>query len=118
MKSLFFLAAFLLISPQLAFSHALLMKTVPADGALLDEAPRSVSLSFLGYIEHLFSKVEVFDAGGNKVSKKAEFTDGDEGTEMKAELRDGLPAGEYRVMWKCLGKDGHKQKGSLRFTIK
>jgi methionine-rich copper-binding protein CopC len=118
MKKLILVMAFLLIAPQTVFSHALLLETIPADNAVLDKSPETVSLSFLGYVEHSFSKIEVFDSKGEKVSGKTRFRDSDEGTIMEAELKKVLTSGVYTVKWKCLGKDGHKQKGSFRFTIK
>jgi methionine-rich copper-binding protein CopC len=118
MKKLIIVMAFLLIAPQTVFAHALLMETAPEDKAVLDESPGVISVSFMGYIEHFFSKIEVFNSAGERVSDKTKFRDGDEGTVMEAELSKKLGPGEFTVKWKCLGKDGHKQKGSYSFRIK
>jgi methionine-rich copper-binding protein CopC len=118
MKKFSAIILFLLLIPSLAYSHAYLIETVPEEAASLTEPPRKVSLQFLGFLEHFFSKVEVYNSEGSKVSSETKLKDGDDGTVMEAELISGLNPGEYTVKWACIGMDGHRQNGSYTFTIK
>jgi methionine-rich copper-binding protein CopC len=109
------LLAFLLIIPLHANAHVMLMESYPAKNAVLEESPSKVTLTFMGAMEPEFSRVEVFDKDGNKVSKKSKCTL--KKRILEAELVEGLTSGEYTVEWFCLGMDGHKSKGSYKFLI-
>ena len=118
MKKLSIIIMFLLVIPSLAFPHAYLIESRPEEAAVLIESPGQVTLHFLGFLEHFFSKVEVFNSAGNKVSKKTQLLDGEDGSVMGTKLKEDLTSGEYTVKWLCISKDGHKQKSSYSFTIK
>ena len=85
---------------------------------MLTESPTQVTLHFLGFLEHVFSKVKVYNSAGSKVSIKTKLLDGEDGTVMGTKLNKDLTAGEYTVKWSCISKDGHKQNGSYKFTLK
>ena len=87
----------------------------PPENAVLFKSPEKVTITFLGSIEPVFSKIEVYDKNGKKVSQKTICREDD--TIMEAELDRNLPAGEYRVKWKCMSLDGHKQTGEYTFKI-
>ena len=114
MKRLAALFAILLI-PVTLFAHVYQLESYPPENAVLSESPEKVSITFLGSIEPVFSKIEVYDKNGKKVSKKIKCREDD--TTMETELDRNLPAGEYRVKWKCMSLDGHKQKGEYTFKI-
>jgi copper transport protein len=114
MKRLAALFAILLI-PITLFAHVYQLECYPPKNAVIYESPKKVTITFLGSIEPAFSKVEVFDKSGKKVSKKTICREDD--TVMEAELDKNLPAGEYKVKWKCMSLDGHKQKGEYTFNI-
>lgn len=117
MKKTILIIALLLLIPQMAYSHAYLIDSNPQEAATLTEPPQKVTLVFLGFLEHVFSKVEVYDNEGSKVSGPPELRDEEDGTEITAGL-EGLHRGQYTVKWSVLSKDGHKQDGSYTFTIK
>ena len=118
MKKFSIIILFLLVIPSLAYPHAYLIETHPEEAAMLTEPPHKVSLYFLGFLEHFFSRVEVYDSAESKVSTETKLSDGEDGTVMEAELISGLNPGEYTVQWVCLGKDGHRQNGRYTFTVK
>jgi methionine-rich copper-binding protein CopC len=118
MKNSIFILMFFLFIPTVAFPHAYLMNSEPAEDSILVESPEKATLNFLGTIEQAFSKIEVLDSNGNKVSGKTEFTKTDDGTSMHVKLKHKLEPGEYIVKWTGLGMDGHRQKGSYKFIIK
>jgi methionine-rich copper-binding protein CopC len=118
MKKFSAIIFFLLVIPSLAYPHAYLIETHPEEATTLTESPHKVSLHFLGFLEHFFSKVEVYDSEGSKVSNKTKLSDGEDGTVMVAELINDLNPGEYTVKWICISKDGHSQNDSYTFTVK
>ncbi len=107
----------ILLTPVFASSHVRVMSVEPADKAVLETAPAKVRISFLGSIEPAFSKIEVFDQGGKKVSKENMLCM-DNDTVMEVSLQEKLPSGVYTVKWTCMSMDGHKQKGQFTFTVK
>ncbi len=102
--------------PLVVNAHIRVMQSSPEPDAVLSSPPEKVSLTFLGSVEQAFSKIEVFDEKGRKVSKKTTFRDDD--TTMEVELQKNLPPGVYTVRWRCVSIDGHKQRKEFRFTIK
>jgi copper transport protein len=114
MKRLASLCAMLLI-PVALFAHVYQLECYPPENAVLSESPKKVTITFLGSVEPAFSKTEVFDMNGKKISKKTTFREDD--TIMETELGKNLPDGEYKVKWRCMSLDGHKQKGEYTFKI-
>lgn len=108
----------LLSLPQVSYSHAYLLETHPEETSVLTKSPTQVTLHFLGFLEHFFSKVKVYNSAGNEVSIKTKLVDREDGTIMGTKLNNGLTAGEYTVKWSIISKDGHKQSGSFTFTLK
>lgn len=105
----------LLAIPVVAFSHVYLLECYPAQDAEMKEAPEKVTITFVGSVETAFSKIEVFDPKGEKVSEKTRFLEND--TVMEVDLGGDLKPGVYEVKWVCMSLDGHKQKGEYKFTI-
>jgi copper transport protein len=108
----------LLLIPQISYPHAYLIETHPEEASEHTESPTKVTLHFLGFVEHVFSKVKVYNSAGSKVSKGTKLMDGEDGTVMGTKLNEDLAAGEYAVKWSVISKDGHKQNGRYKFTLK
>jgi methionine-rich copper-binding protein CopC len=116
MKNIFFIIALLLILPQSLFSHVNLREKTPSENAVLETPPEKVVISFLGSIETNFSKIEVFDWNGDKVSLKTLVSE--DASVMEVGFSKKLMPGEYTVKWLCVSLDGHKVKGSYIFTLR
>ena len=114
MKRLGILIVFLAI-PALASAHVYIRSVEPQEDATLTDAPKIVKMMFIGSLEPAFSKIEVFDPEGKKISKKPAFSEYN--SIMEVELDEGLGSGTYTVKWKCMSLDGHSQKGSFSFTV-
>ena len=108
----------LLFLPRASYPHAYLMETHPEEASELTESPTQVTLHFLGFLEHVFSKVKVYNSAGDQVSINTKLMDGEDGTVMGTKLNEDLTSGEYTVKWSIISKDGHKLKGSYKFTLK
>ncbi len=115
MKKLGLVLLVLLGIPLIVSAHVYMRECIPEEDAIVTTAPEKVTMIFVGSVEPVFSKIEVFDQKGSKVSKKTTFLEDD--TVMEAKLAGDLQRGEYTVKWLCMGLDGHKQKGSYKFTL-
>lgn len=100
----------------LANAHVYMLECNPEPGTNADTPPQKITMTFVGSVEPAFSKIEVFNEKGDKVSKKTIFREDD--TIMEVELEKDLPPGKYIVKWKCMSLDGHMQKDEFEFFIK
>ncbi len=99
-----------------SYAHIYMLESYPSPESSHTTPPKKVTLTFVGSLEPAFSKIEVFDRSGKKVSGKTTFRDDD--TVMETELKENLPPGKYTVKWKCMSLDGHLQKDQYIFYIK
>src|SRR5262245_44760689 len=79
--------------------------------------PPEVRILFGGEIERAFSTIEVTDSAGHRVDKGNARVD----EKNRQLLRVGLgplSPGVYRVLWRILAVDGHRNEGTYVFTVK
>jgi methionine-rich copper-binding protein CopC len=111
------LLAGVLLAPAVAWSHAELVKSVPARRAALTTAPPRVRLAFNERVEAKFSRVSVWDAKGAQVDLKDAEVDPEDGRQLTV----GLPAlepGTYTVRFRVLSVDGHVVESQFPFTVR
>ena len=107
--------AVLLIGASPASAHAELVSTDPEEGAVLEAAPASVTLTFNEPVRLTSQEVAVYDAEGDPVDATAAASD--------VEVRVALPGaadladGTYVVSWNVLSGDGHPISGALTFSV-
>lgn len=98
-----------------ALAHTALISSDPADGARLDAAPSTVTLTFNEPLQ---------DAGVNQIAVTG--PDGGQWIEGQVEVRDNVattrlrapgPAGEYTIGFRVLSADGHPVADELTFTL-
>jgi copper transport protein len=102
-----------LASPAAAFAHATLLRTAPADGAVLAAAPRHVTIFFDDTIRA--GKGNAAIANGSKRSVLAGPATA-HGHNLVLPLRR-LPDGDYSVRWSIVSDDGHPESGVLAFAV-
>ncbi len=120
-KKCAYILLFLLLIPQIVFTHSIWIEATPQDGEILTNPPKHVLFKMIGHLQAQDSNVEVFDGDGNKISKKAEFSETEEHTTIKVEFINVLKPDVYTVKWNFENRDEHKQKGqkgSYTFTVK
>jgi len=100
-----------------AFAHAKLQSSDPQAGSTLDTAPQQVRLKFSEALEPAFSRIRVTGPGNREVPVAAAAVDKADPTVMTAPLPK-LSAGEYRIQWTAMARDGHKVKGEVAFKVK
>lgn len=115
MKQLKYLvAAILLTTTTIAAGHTGLDSSIPADGAMLMESPKTVELDFTADVN--LTKFEVV----NKMSGAAvevEFTPSATASSYFSVPVAELAKGHYQVNWALLGGDGHQMTGSFDFMV-
>ena len=96
-----------------AAAHAQLIGTDPADGAVLEEAPEAVTLSFNEPVRLTDREITVYDAAGRAIESEATSS----GTDVVVDLPDDPGRGTFVVAWFVLSGDGHPISGSLTFSV-
>ena len=121
-----------LLSPAPAHAHAYLARSAPADGAVLDRAPQTLTLGFTEHVEQSATTVDIVDGDGRHwaISSLVLRPGGDDpgaagtaesGTETPVDVVAGLPAlppNVYHVSWRTLSSDDlHTTSGTLVFGV-
>ncbi|MER7302285.1 copper resistance protein CopC [Nocardioides sp. NPDC127514] len=104
-----------LLSTSPAQAHATLIGTDPEEGAVLDQAPETITFTFDEAVTLPPAGVTVYDAKGEEVTSEATAS----GTEMQVALAEAssLGDGTYVVAWRAVSADGHPISGSLTFAV-
>ena len=113
-RAVLVLAVVALVAPARAAAHATLVRTTPADGAVLDQAPPAVRITF--------DDVVRVAAGIAAVSNEtdASVLDGRPravGRVLVIPLLHDLTDGVYSVRWSIASDDGHVEQGVLAFAV-
>lgn len=96
-------------------AHAMLVKAVPAQDAVLDASPAAVSLWFNEPLEIAFSTVTLSDSAARVVAQGELRGLDDNGLALA--ITTPLPAGAYTLHYRVLSVDGHIVEDELRFVI-
>lgn len=105
-----------------ASAHAVLLDTLPQDGAVLVEAPEVAELQFNEPVRPVEGAVALYGGSG------ADGTDGDAGAgvgldaravdqQVLVELPPGLGDGDYTLSWRVVSADGHPISGVVQFRV-
>ncbi|MFJ6806348.1 copper resistance CopC/CopD family protein [Streptomyces anulatus] len=102
-----------------ASAHAALTGSDPQDGAVVDTAPKEVTLSFSEAIAVGDDSIRVLDPSGKRADTEAEPRDLSEGSTVRygVALHSGLPDGTYTVAWQAISADSHPISGAFTFSI-
>jgi copper transport protein len=98
-------------------AHALLVRSVPAANAVLEQPPVQVELYFSEPLEPTLSSISVVDSNIRIVDAGDVRVDSTDPTRMTVTLH-ALPDGVYTVSWKALSAiDGHQSGGTFPFAV-
>jgi copper transport protein len=115
------LALFLmLLASGVASAHALLARSDPASGAILDpdKVPNQLRLWFTEEINPALTKAVVVDKNNKEVDKKDSHVNPSDPRELDTSLQP-LPPGFYVVIWKSVSaEDGHSVGGNFLFRVR
>jgi copper transport protein len=100
--------------PGSAFAHATLVKTIPANGAVVAKAPSEVRVVFDDVIRVGPGVEAVRNGGGSIVAGHARVAGG---RTLVVPLRRGLADGAYSLRWSIVSDDGHFESGVIAFAV-
>lgn len=98
-----------------ALAHDTLISTDPEDGATLDAAPETITLTYSANVLEVSPVVRIADEGG---SAAVDLKPTVEGPHVTAPVPGDLSAGKHTVQWRVVSSDGHPIEGSFTFTTK
>ena len=103
----------LLLAPGTASAHDQLVGTDPEDGAVLAQAPGSLTFTFSGEVAVIGAQVAVTGGPGGDYLVGEPVVDGQDVVQEVA----GMEEGTYQVAWRVTSSDGHPISGTLGFTV-
>lgn len=98
--------------PAAALGHAAVDKTYPSKGATVSTSIKRVSVTFDEAVTT--GTLSVKTGGGAAVP----VTVKQKGAKITGTLKRTLSAGRYKVSWRAVADDGHKESGSFSFKVK
>ncbi len=106
-----------LLATPAASGHALLHQSEPPDGAVLQQAPDHIVITFTEAPEPALSVVKVVDSVGREVDAGPVRTVPGQPLELQVRLAP-LPQGIYTVTWRTVSRaDGHVTGGAFAFGV-
>ncbi len=109
-------AALLLGSMTQLYAHAHLAQSEPAEDAVLNKTPATVSIEYTEALELGLSKLVLMDESGATIeTSKPEHIDGN--TKTLSVTPPALKPGTYTVEWGAASVDTHRTEGAFKFKI-
>jgi copper resistance protein C len=110
-------ALFFLLVPAPLSAHAYLVKSVPAQRAVLLRAPAKIQLWFNERLEPRYSSAAVFDPDGKRVDLDNAQVSAEDPKQLAVGVK-ALQSGRYTVKFRVLSVDGHVVEQSFPFTLR
>ncbi|WP_353943631.1 copper resistance protein CopC [Streptomyces sp. HUAS MG91] len=98
-----------------ASAHAALTGSDPGQGAVVQQAPQQVSLTFSEEVAMSGGSVRVLDPSGKRVDNGK--VGHPKGTTYTVGLHGGLPDGTFTVAYQVVSADSHPVSGAYTFSI-
>ncbi len=108
-----FALPFLLCVPK-ALAHATLVRSTPADQAVVHSRSVDLTLDYKSRIDARRSSLTLTGPGGKTVPIQIQPVV--RPAELKA-VAGNLVSGTYRIHWQVLASDGHITRGEVTFTV-
>ncbi|WP_162891096.1 copper resistance CopC family protein [Aeromicrobium sp. A1-2] len=105
-------ACFMWASP--ASAHSSLVRSSPAEGAVLPTAPRSITLEFNEKVSKIAPAIVLRNDAEAVISSRPPTVGR---TTISSTVPTGLPDGSYSIVWRVVSDDGHPIQGVIRFVI-
>jgi copper transport protein len=103
-----------LAAPAAAWAHATLVRTDPANGAVLAHAPHAIVVTFDDTVRVASGNTAVANATNANVALGSARADG---RTLTIRLRAHLPDGDYSARWSIVSDDGHREQGVIAFAV-
>ena len=102
-----------LAAPAAAWAHASLVRTIPADRAVLARGPARIVVLFDDDVRVAPGNAAIRNGGGSILEGKPST----HGKTLELPLRSDLARGDYSVRWSAVSDDGHIVQGVLAFGV-
>lgn len=113
MKKIIILALLCVLAmPLTALGHTTLTESNPAEGEVLAEVPKSIELTFGTAIEE-GSTMELQGENSTYTFENISVSD----NILSGTVNEDLGNGQYIILWKIIGEDGHPIEGEIPFGI-
>jgi copper resistance protein C len=112
---LLLLACFAL--PEIAFCHAILVKSQPAADATVGESPKQVDVWFNDKVGSEYKALAVINSAGERVDNKDIEQETFDPSHLYTTVTN-LPPDTYTVRYRVVSLDTHIVTGKFKFTIK
>jgi copper transport protein len=113
-RAVLFFCVVALLVPAVAAAHATLLRSIPANGAVLARAPKAVRVEFDDTIRVASGNAAVAnDSSASVLPGKPQVT----GHTLVLPLAKSLRDGAYSVRWSIVSDDGHREQGVLAFAV-
>ena len=106
-------AAFALAAANVARAHAVVLYTIPADGAVLERAPERLVIRFNEPVVAISARI--LDADGRDITPPNAVVMQDR--DLRIALPAALPAGSYVASYRVVSMDSHPIAGSVVFSV-
>lgn len=107
-----------LFTSATAFAHTHLISQTPAADAAVTASPKAITLTFSEGVEQPFSRVTLTDASSQPITVGSPQRSATNPVQLTVPVNGLLRVGVYDVQWQVVSVDGHKTRGSYRFTVK
>lgn len=117
LNRVFFLAFISMLTvPSIAFSHAVMVESVPEKDSVITKSPRQVDVWFNEHVRSAHKALAVINSAGERVDNK----------DIRQEVFDPshiyittpqLPPDTYTVRYRVMSADTHIISGRFNFTI-
>jgi copper transport protein len=108
----------LLLFPGSSSAHAVLVRSDPAQGAVLHVPPGQIHLWFSEAVDPQLSTAEVVTPTNQQAGPQQVHIPSGESSEVLVILQSHLTPGSYVVLWRTVSTDdGHVESGLFSFTV-
>jgi copper transport protein len=97
-----------------AHAHAALVRTDPAQGAILPAAPSEIVITFSERVRPVVARITVIDPNGQQIGSGRPFVTGDD---MHIPVRTGVPHGTFLVSYRVISADSHPVGGGYTYSV-
>jgi copper transport protein len=105
-----------LVLPEVASAHAVLLRTSPSASGVVNVQPAQVTLRYSEPVEPRFAIVSVTDAAGRQQTAGPPRRLATDPDELDVPL-ERLAQGWYLVFWRVVSVDGHPVRGAFTFAV-
>jgi len=106
-----------LLAPAVAGAHATIVRTTPADRAVVAKQPADVKLFWDEAVDLGPGSVRLLSATGGEIKTGAATHIGGDRATAVLKLPAGLDQGTYVVAWRVTSSDSHPVSGAFSFSV-